>query len=55
MAKLAELIKGFRANVREGNPCEMRFDGKIVQLYPLPGKIPKPATHCGIIVKVGKS
>ncbi len=59
MAKLAELIKGFRANVREGNPCEMRFDGKSIQLYPIdvPEIIPawKQAiinrTHIGIVVK----
>ena len=36
MAKLQELIKGFRANVREGNPCELRFDGRTITLCPLP-------------------
>jgi len=36
MANLADLVKGFRANVREGHPCEMRFDGEKIQLYPHP-------------------
>ena len=32
MATLAELIKGFRSNVRAGYPCELRFDGRRVYL-----------------------
>lgn len=34
MAKLSELIKGFRANVRAGFPCGLDFDGETVRLYP---------------------
>lgn len=36
---LADLVKGFRHNVREGNPCEMRFNGEKIQLYPLPFEV----------------
>lgn len=34
MASLSELIKGFRANVREGLPCGLMFSNGRVTLYP---------------------
>lgn len=33
MAKLQELIKGFRANVRAGFPCVLDFNGETIKLY----------------------
>lgn len=32
MASLAELVKGFRANVRAGIPSNLQFDGKRIYL-----------------------
>ncbi len=40
MATLALLIKSFRANVREGNPCAMTFTGDKIHLYPTDDKSP---------------
>ena len=52
MATLADLIKSFRHNVREGNPCNMRFEGKTIQLYPTDINHPNyHKTKCGIVVK----
>jgi len=60
MAKLADLIKTFRANIREGNPCEMRYDGETIQLYPIhPENIEENIevwnrTRCGMVTKPSK-
>ena len=56
MAKLADLTKAFRANIREGNPCEMRFDGETIQLYPIhPENIETwNRTRCGMVTKPSK-
>jgi len=32
MAKLSELVRGFRANVREGFPTVLHYDGKYIRL-----------------------
>jgi len=40
MATLALLIKSFRANVREGNPCTLTFTGDKIHLYPVDDKSP---------------
>ena len=32
MAKLSELVRGFRANVREGIPSQLTYDGAFVEL-----------------------
>lgn len=39
MKDLTELIEGFQENVENGFPCEMRYDGERVQLYPLPYEV----------------
>jgi len=58
MAKLADLVKAFRANVREGNPCQMTFNGKIVTLLPIQvGKFNQEIwerTHCGLVMNPSK-
>ena len=56
MAKLHELIKGFRANVREGNPCALEFNGKDIHLYPkTSGSDPRCGkTYIGICTKPSK-
>lgn len=33
MAKLSELVKGFRANVREGIPAVLKYDGERIYLH----------------------
>ena len=32
MATVNDVIKGFRQNIKEGNPCKLTFDGTWVRL-----------------------
>lgn len=46
MATVNEVIKGFRQNIKEGNPCKLTFDGTWVRLEVGENATPEQSKKC---------